>query len=201
MAAPDRRLGILGHARRTQLTGEGRMAVSTAIKSWTLQELHSLPEDGNKYELLEGELLVTPAPAPVHELVLARLTHLLVPYVESNDLGYVYRPRAIIRHRPRTEVEPDLFVSRAIRDYDRAPTPILVVEVLSPYTRRRDLEMKQAFYLGTKGIPEYWIVDPESRAVIVAREGAPDEHVTGQLTWMPAAVADPLSIDVASLFS
>lgn len=177
------------------------MAVAAAIKSWTLQELHSLPDDGNKYELLEGELLVTPAPAPMHELVLARLTHLLVPYVEANGLGYVYRPRAVIRQKPRSEVEPDLFVSREIRDYDRAPTPLLVVEVLSPYTRKRDVEMKRAFYLSARGIPEYWIVDPEARAVIVNREGSPDERVAAQLAWAPAGTAKPLVIEIPALFA
>lgn len=121
------------------------MGVATLLRKWPLDELHGLPDDGNTYELLEGELFVTPAPAPAHELILARLDAILMPYAIAQGLVYAYRTRAVIRQRPVSEVEPDLFVSEAIRDYDQAPTPSLVVEVISPYTRRR--ARVQAFVL------------------------------------------------------
>ena len=61
-----------------------------AKKRWTLEELDSLPDDGNKYELIHGELFVTPAPTFQHETILARLTRILDPYVAANNLGFVY---------------------------------------------------------------------------------------------------------------
>ena len=113
-------------------------------KRWTLAELHRLPEDdGNKYEVVRGELFVTPPPTVDHETIAARLARVLDPYVERHGLGLVYRPKAIVRVRPHSEVEPDLMVRqppvRRGTSWDSAPTPILVVEILSDSTRRRDL--------------------------------------------------------------
>src|SRR5436305_4043292 len=118
-------------------------------KRWTLEELHSLPDDGNKYELIHGELFVTPAPSDDHETILASLTDILAPYVRSNGLGRLYHPRAVVRVEG-SEVEPDLMVRAAAQgignDWERAPRPILVVEVFSPATRRRDQTYKKNFY-------------------------------------------------------
>jgi len=85
------------------------MPMAQSTTQWTLDRLHSLPDDGNKYEIVHGELLVTPAPAPMHETIAARLTRLLDPYVAAHGLGYVYHPRAVFR-RHGSEVEPDLIV-------------------------------------------------------------------------------------------
>ncbi len=73
------------------------MPMATATKRWTLEELHRLPDDGNKYELVRGDLFVTPPPTDAHETILARLTRLLDPYVAAHGLGFVYRPRAVLR--------------------------------------------------------------------------------------------------------
>jgi Uma2 family endonuclease len=77
------------------------MHMATRIKRWTLDEVHSLPDDGNKYELIHGELFVTPPPSADHETILSRLTRLLEPYVERQHLGLVYHPRAVVRVRGR----------------------------------------------------------------------------------------------------
>ena len=73
------------------------MAVAVATKKWTLRELHSLPDDGNKYELIRGELFVTPPPSEDHETVLSFLARFLEPYILENRLGIIYRPRAVVR--------------------------------------------------------------------------------------------------------
>src|SRR4051812_40987176 len=73
------------------------MAMPNAARAWTLDELHRLPDDGNKYELVEGALFLTPVPNEDHETILARLSGLLVPYVAANALGTVYHPRAVVR--------------------------------------------------------------------------------------------------------
>src|SRR6476469_5110153 len=110
------------------------MHMATQTKRWTLEEVHSLPDDGNKYELVRGELFVTPPPSEDHETILARLNAILTPFVTANRLGMVYRPRAVVRF-DGSEVEPDLMVRAErrvrIKDWDDAPAPILVVEVLS----------------------------------------------------------------------
>jgi Uma2 family endonuclease len=177
------------------------MAMPNAVKRWTLQELHSLPDDGNKYELVRGELFVTPPPTFDHETIAARLAQVLVPYVAANRLGLVYRPRAVLRFEG-SEVEPDLMVRRAApgADWDHAPIPILVVEVLSPSTRRRDREQKRAFYLDV-GVDEYWMVDPEARSITVVIPGRREVVETATLVWSPASTGAPLEIGVAGVFS
>ena len=178
------------------------MHMATQLKRWTLEEVHSLPDDGNKYELVRGELFVTPPPSEDHETILARLARVLDPYVAAHGLGMVYRPRAVMRFEG-SEVEPDLMVRqpRMIRatDWDDAPTPILIVEVLSGSTRRRDVGQKRELYLDA-GVGEYWVVDPERRTILVARRGLPDVVASETVTWRAAAAPTPLVVDVASLF-
>jgi Uma2 family endonuclease len=170
---------------------------------WTVEELHRLPDDGNKYEVLDGELFVTPAPSEAHEDVLARLTRLLDPFVARYGLGRVYRPRAVVRTQG-SEVEPDLMVrpirtQPATRDWDNAPVPILVVEVLSPTTRRRDLAQKRDFYLRI-GVSEYWVIDPEREQIRVARPNAEDVQIVETLAWHPAGADNALVLPLASIF-
>jgi len=171
-------------------------------KVWTLEELHSLPDDGNKYELLHGDLLVTPAPAPDHESAIARLNALLVPFVMAHGLGYVYCGHPVVR-RDGSEVIPDLLVRQLPApgsDWGTAPVPILVVEVLSPSTRRRDHEYKRPFYLDEVGVPEYWIVDPERRSITVMQSGASSFMTQDRLTWSPPGVEATLEIDLIDVF-
>src|SRR5919198_1343974 len=87
--------------------GAGAMHMAQQVKKWTLRELHRLPDDGNKYELVRGELFVTPPPSDEHEELLAILHRLLDGYVARHGLGRVYRPRAVLRFQG-SEVEPDL---------------------------------------------------------------------------------------------
>src|SRR5688572_8590119 len=157
----------------------------SAIQEWTLDDLERLPDDGNKYEVVRGELFVTPAPSRSHQLVIARLARILDRYVEEQRLGVVHQARAIVRRRG-SEAEPDLFVdSGESLDWNDAPTPYLVVEVHSRTTRQRDLNQKRPYYLDDVGVPEYWMVDRESRTVRVARSGVEDEIVEHVLTWKP----------------
>lgn len=179
------------------------MAVAVATKRWTIEELHSLPDDGNKYELVRGQLFVTPAPRQHHQVVINNLTEALLPYVVANRLGQVWQARSIVRWG-ENEVEPDLFV-RAVHptpaaDWAGAPRPILVIEVLSDSTRRRDLTEKRQLYIDEMGVPEYWIVDPESRTVHVVRPGMPDLPLDAMLTWLPAGATTELAIPIASIF-
>ena len=178
------------------------MYMAAAIKHWTLDELHRLPDDGNKYELVRGELLVTPPPSVTHEMILARLSQLIEPFVAEHRLGFVFHPRAVIRTQG-SEAEPDLMVRAAAppntRDWERLPVPILVVEVLSGATRRRDLGSKRDFYVDI-GVAEYWVVDPKAKTVRVVRAGSADEACADEITWGPSGAANALTIRVPELF-
>lgn len=180
------------------------MAVATDIRQWTLEELHRLPDDGNKYELVRGELFVTPPPGYEHETIVAKLNAILTPYVREQQLGHIFHPRSVMRFEG-SEVEPDLMVRKPHpdrrdndADWDRAPTPELVVEVLSPVTRRRDLDQKKRLYLDA-GVPEYWVIDPEACSMTVVTRGSA-WTVTDRVTWAPAGASAPLTFEVAGIF-
>ena len=181
------------------------MAMPATTKRWTLEEVHSLPDDGNKYELIHGELYVTPPPSPEHDTTIARLTALLIPHVIRHELGLVYHPRSVIRWRG-SEVEPDLMVRRAPmevfekdEDWERMPTPLLVVEVSSRSTRRRDVGPKRDFYMEV-GVPEYWFIDRPYRSLRVVRPGVDDIAVGDSYRWQPAGASEPLIVDVQAIF-
>ncbi|MEP6835265.1 MAG: Uma2 family endonuclease [Gemmatimonas sp.] len=179
------------------------MPMATLTKRWTLDELHSLPDDGNKYEVVRGELFVTPAPTPTHETVCVRLRRILDRYVEAENLGVVYTPRAVLQFGD-SEVEPDLMVRRehvgGSSTWSSAPIPSLIVEVLSSTTRRRDLNQKRDLYTSA-GVAEYWIVDSERRAFIVIRRETEDLVVTDEMTWHPTGASRALAFAVAQVFA
>ncbi len=179
------------------------MHMATNIKRWTLEELHSLPDDGNKYELVRGQLFVTPPPNLEHETVLARLSRLLEPYVAAHELGFVYRPRSVLRFAG-SEVEPDLMVRQRPRDlhvdWDQVPVPILVVEVLSGSTRRRDRQDKRELY-AEAGVDEYWIVDPERRVITVAHPDGREYTATDTLNWASRGAGTALVVQLADVFA
>jgi Uma2 family endonuclease len=172
---------------------------------WTVEMLHGLPEDGNRYEVIEGELYVTPSPTRGHERVAKRLGQLLDAYVAKAGLAAeVFAIDADIRRDKHTLVQPDVLVIDAAREADHASWPpmhglMLAVEVLSPSTSRRDRTTKRALYLG-EGV-EYWIVDPEARAI---ERWDPftmqSEILRTELTWQPAGATAPLVIRVPELF-
>lgn len=177
------------------------MGMATETKPWTTEELQRLPDDGNTYELVYGELFVTPPPSPSHEEINAILVHLLVPYVERWKLGRVYSSRAVIRAL-ESEVEPDVMVrpiAPATEDWTQLPKPLLIVETASRSTRRRDRGKKREFYLDL-GVPDYWIVDRETRSIQVVRPGVDDVMEHERASWHPAGVEEPLVIDVKRLF-
>lgn len=194
---------IFGHVRVDHHAEEGgTMHMAAKRKPWTIDEMYRLPDDGNKYEVVRGELFVTPAPTDEHETISARLTRILDAYVAANDLGFVYRPRAVMRFEG-SEVEPDLMVrkpqgSRRAHWAD-APTPTLIVEILSGSTRRRDFNQKRELYMDA-GVHEYWIVDPEGDRIRSIRRDRPDVIATDVLVWTPRGVARPLEISVPEVF-
>ena len=178
------------------------MHMATATKRWTLEEVHSLPDDGNKYELVRGELFVTPPPSDRHETIAARLTDILGPYVQTHGLGHVYHPRAVMRFEG-SEVEPDLMVRQPHHDpegsWDDAPVPILVVEIISDSTRRRDHGPKRTLYMDAN-VAEYWIVDRERRTITRVRREEADDVVRDQLIWAPGNADAPLTVTLSEVF-
>ncbi len=180
------------------------MAPSTI--AWTLAELDRLPDDGNTYELVDGELFVTLAPSPAHEELASGLLKIIAPYVWAHALGRVHTPHAVVR-TDESQVEPDLMVRPATltltltlpEKWVDMPTPFLVVEILSRTTQRRDREQKRKFHLRV-GVVEYWMVDRWDRCIHVVRRDVTDTVATTELLWQPESASEPLHFDVAAYF-
>jgi Uma2 family endonuclease len=178
----------------------------TSRYTWTYAEYARFPDDGNRYEVIDGEVLVTPAPSPRHQHVMFTLGIALREYVERHGLGVVL-PDVDLLFVTGQFLRPDLvFVPEAARDglTDRGveKAPGLVVEVLSPVSSSIDLVKKPRRY-GDFGVPEYWVVDPEERVVWVWRfaEGAREpERVRERLAWHPAGAGEPLVLELDEVF-
>jgi Uma2 family endonuclease len=121
--------------------------------------------------------------------------------VEEHGLGIVFHPRAVVRFEG-SEVEPDLMVRSAelAARWEDAPTPLLVVEIVSPTTRRRDHRDKRDFYREV-GVAEYWIVEARIWSVRVVRPNADDVSTSKMLTWTPKADIPSLTIDLDEIFA
>lgn len=141
----------------------------------TIADLDATPDDGNRYELIEGELFVSRAPSITHQRIIQNLQVVIVPYLARNPIGILV-PGAGIIFNDINGVIPDLVFVREERRLQIASgekftgAPDLVIEVMSPgkENRQRDLVIKRQLY-GRLGVAEYWIVDPENRAVEVYR--------------------------------
>jgi len=151
-------------------------AMATTSTRLTYADLVAMPEDGKRHELIDGEHYVTPSPTLRHQLVLSHLHLDLGGYVEANGLGQAFFAPLDVILSDYDVVEPDLlFVStERLEQIGRAyihAAPDLVVEVLSPGTRRIDATKKLRLY-EKFGVAEYWMIDPEAEWVDVYRAGS-----------------------------
>jgi Uma2 family endonuclease len=173
---------------------------------YTRDMLRELPEDGNRYELVRGELLVTPAPRPWHAVISNRLHRALEEYVRTQAPSlYVFGSRSEVSWGdPDTEVQPDMFVLPIDQvrtlDYEQMRDLRLVVEVLSPSSIRHDRFTKRLEYQRRR-VPLYWIVDPDERVVEV---WTPHDYFPRfereRLVWEPDAASRAFDLSLADLF-
>lgn len=128
-------------------------------RPFTVDDLEAMPDDGNRYELLDGMLLVTPAPGFRHQKVVLKLGSLLDAHCPE-ELQVLPAPFAI-RPSVTIELQPDLLVARDedLTEANLPVAPVLAIEVLSPSTRLYDLNFKKAAY-ERLGVPSYWVIDP-----------------------------------------
>ncbi len=152
------------------------MAINRTKKLLTYADYAAMPDDGKRYELIDGELAVCPAPTPTHQRLLWRLTEAFVPYLQANKLGeMLFAPLDVVLD-PYQVLQPDLlFVSRerahCFTEANLQGAPDFVVEILSPGTMRRDLGRKRQLY-DQFGVGELWIVHQKQARVDVYRRRA-----------------------------
>jgi Uma2 family endonuclease len=134
----------------------------------TYADLEGMPDDGHRYELVDGVLVVTPAPGKLHQRCVVRLTALLLAAAGTGHEVLAAPFDYLVG--PATLLQPDVLVARRedVGEARLERSPLLVVEVLSPSTRLTDLGTKRLAYEAA-GVPTYWLVDPVSPSLTVLR--------------------------------
>lgn len=162
----------------------------------TADDLATMPDDGHRYELVDGTLVVTPSPSRKHQLVSGRL-HRLLDAACPDDLLVLAAPTDV-RLDDDTVLQPDLLVvvRDEFDDESRPLRPLLVVEILSPSTHHVDVSLKRARYEAAR-CPVYWVVDPEAlelRAWELARDRYVETgHVVDDVAYVATA---PFPVEV-----
>jgi Uma2 family endonuclease len=182
------------------------MAMPAQHTEWTVDMVRTLPDDGNRYEVIDGELLVTPAPSLVHQRAVVEMLDIVRPYVRVHSIGEaLVSPADVVVYGSRKFVQPDLFVlplvnGAPVRQWTEAGRLLLAVEMLSPSTEHADRGRKRELYK-EKAVPEYWIVDVAARTVERHRpdDSAP-ETITESIQWQPDLDAPPLVIELPAYF-
>jgi Uma2 family endonuclease len=185
------------------------MGSKPAFQHWTYAEFERLPgDDGNRYEIIAGELVVNPGPGLQHQEIVGRLHLLLRPFVDAHRLGRVILSPFDVLFAEGDYLAPDLLFVRSerasiVRERGVEGAPDLVVEIVSPSTGFRDRGLKRERY-AHYGVAEYWVIDPRAGRIDVYRllEDAerPAVLTSGTLEWQPVAGGPTLAVDVAELF-
>ncbi len=172
---------------------------------WTREEVLAIPDDGKRYELVDGELLVSPSTTWKHQRGVLQLCLRIAPYVSTTGIGEVLLAPADLDLRSGQLVQPDVFVVEPAgdsqsRSWEDAGIPLLAIEVISPSTAKYDRGIKRLLYQRSS-VPVYWIVDLDARQVEVWTPGADFPQISsGSVTWQPDAAIQPLVIDLVAFF-
>ncbi|MDB4913298.1 MAG: hypothetical protein JWM95_942 [Gemmatimonadetes bacterium] len=183
-----------------------RMYMPQLTRQWTVESVHALPDDGNRYEVIDGELFMTPSPRWRHQDAVYELHHLLREYLKRERAGHAFGAPADVIFSPRRLVQPDVFVvplvnGRRPEQFDDVGRLLLAAEVLSPSTARADRVAKRTLYRDEK-VPEYWIIDLDARTVerSTPADSRPEIFVD-EIVWQPDGAVTPCVIDLVQYFA
>lgn len=186
---------------------EHNMGMPQTAGRWTADKIRALRDDRYRYEVVDGELFVTPAPSAQHQRAVRELFVRLAAYLQDDlSRGELLFSPADISFHDDMLVQPDLFIvppqpdRRRVLTWSEIRGLLLAVEVLSPSTARADRQVKRRLYQ-REGVGEYWIIDLDAR--VVERWRATDERpevLTTVLTWQPEPSVAPLELDLQEFF-
>jgi Uma2 family endonuclease len=177
---------------------------------WTAREVRALidaaPLATPRYELVDGELLVTPGPSMPHQNAVRQLLLALSPYLDRESAGVTVCSPSDVELEAEDLRQPDVYVMtasewrRVIREGNPVRELLLAIEILSPSSGRHDRVKKRPGY--QRHVPEYWIVDLDARLVERWRPGDErPEILTQRLEWQPAGARQSLAIDLPAFFA
>jgi Uma2 family endonuclease len=184
------------------------MGMPATIADWTVDMLDALPDDGQRYEIIDGELFVTPGPGEFHQDIAGALYRRLHEYLVGHGVGKAMISPADVRRgdRKRNRVQPDVFVVR-LTDGTRPAYPyelhdlLLAVEVVSPSNPTLDYQVKRDLYL-REGVGEYWVINPDALNVSRWRgRDDPGDVLSKVIEWHPEGMPTTLVLDLAKFFA
>jgi Uma2 family endonuclease len=179
------------------------------FRRWTAREVRELiaaaPLATPRYELVDGELLVTPSPGAPHQLAVTRLVSVLAIYLDRERVGTAITSPSDVELEAEFLTQPDLFAvpkgewRRVMAEGLPIRELLVAVEILSPSSSRHDRVRKRPLY--QRHVPEYWIVDLDAR--LIERWMPGDERpelITETLSWHPAGATTAFTLDLPSFF-
>ena len=184
------------------------MGMPATHVEWTVDMVDALEDDGQRYELIDGELFVTPGPGEFYQDIAGELYARLRDYLKPIGIGKAMISPSDVRRgdRTRNRVQPDVFVVR-LADGKRPAYPydlsdlLLAVEVASPSNPRLDYHVKRDLYL-REGVGEYWIINPDARNVSRWRgRGDPGEILSERIEWNIAGAPRPFVLALEEFFT
>ena len=179
------------------------MRMAIAIPRYTIEDLESFPDDGNRYELLDGMLLVTPGPSSSHQVIANWIQYRLTDALVKPGHAFVAGPGVVVRG-PRTQLQPDILVwpSRFGREPDWAKITEfwLAVEILSRSSRVYDREFKRDAYFAL-GVQQVWLVDRLDKSIEVCRERGTGEIFRDTIRWRVPTLDMIVSIPLREVFA
>jgi len=182
------------------------MYMPTLRRHWTVEDLEDLPSDGNRYEVIDGELFVTPAPSYRHGAAVGEIFARLREFLRRERVGFAFGAPIDIGFAADRVVEPDVVILPLIagrrpehfRDVRRV---LVAIEVVSPSSARADRVDKRDLYRA-EGVAEYWVVDLDAR--VIERSTPSDARVEvldEEITWRCEGAAEPFVMDLTDYFA
>ena len=182
------------------------MHMLTVKREWTTSDLQRLPDDGSRYEVIDGELFVSPVPSWTHQEAVALLYRRLADYLDGQRVGHAFIAPADVIFAPRRAVQPDVFVvplvnGRRPEAFHEVQRLLVAAEVLSPGTARTDRVDKRALFRD-EGVSEYWIVDLDARTFERSTPGeARPELLAERLEWFPEGASEAFVVNLVAYFA
>ena len=185
---------------------------ASSKRRWTTSEVRALMDESRpwpRYELISGELIVTPAPGFIHQIVVLELARVLADYCDRERVGLVVTSPSDLELVAGTITQPDIFVvpfdvlpeDPTAATWSLVTSLHLAVEVISPSSARTDRVEKRELYLEGQ-VREYWVVDTDAQMFERWLKDRSTPIVTrGALTWHPAGALNALRIDIPAFFA
>ena len=179
------------------------MGMAVSVPRYTVEDLDQFEDDGNRYELLDGVLLVTSGPSTAHQAVSMNLSAMLWNALQVTGLARVYAPGSV-SFPPFTHLLSDVLVVPALYAPDASWVDMtarwLAVEIMSRSSRRYDCDFKRDAHLAL-GVHEVWIVDTRDKSVEVLRKRGDGELVRDVIDWHVPESGVTIPVELAKVFA